>query len=256
MTKDIQVFLRHCYYSKLQELPDRTRPFWFNKSKVFDNFKNTIDLNLAEYHIVYDEYYGSIENTFLKEEKNVKIIKCGSECDSFIETLDYVKSQNYAPDTIIYFLEDDYVHYPGWCDIILEAFTLNASYVTLYDFDFFLDNNIFTKIFTTKNTHWRAVPATTNTFACKYSTLLKDYEIHKEYSLNGIKEEDGYHFSRDYDKFWKLSQDCNKYVISPIPGYSTHCDKNHISPFRDWKKIINIDYHKVKINNKINYYYE
>jgi hypothetical protein len=81
MTKPIQVFLRQCYYSKLQELPHRTRPSWFNKIKVFENFKNTLNSKLVDYHIIYNEFYGPIEKTFLANEKNVKIIKCGSECD-------------------------------------------------------------------------------------------------------------------------------------------------------------------------------
>lgn len=255
MTKPIQVFLRHCYYSKLQELPDRTRPSWFNKIKVFENFKNTLDPNLVNYTIVYDEFYGSIDKTFLAREENVKIINCGSECDSFNETIEYVRYKNYSPDTIIYFLEDDYLHLSGWCDILLEGFTLEPSYVTLYDFDFFLNTEIFTRLFTTKSTHWRAVPATTNSFACRFSTLLEDYEIHKDASLNGVKEEEGYHFSKDYDKFWKLSQDYNKYIISPIPGYSTHCDANHLTPFINWKEIIHTNYDKIKVNNKINYSY-
>lgn len=167
--------------------------------------------------------------------------------------MDYAKSQNYSPDTIVYFLEDDYVHRPNWCKILLEGFTLNPAYVTLYDFDFFLNDNIFCRLFITKNTHWRAVPATTNTFACKFSTLLEDYNIHKEASLNGIKEEDGFHFSKDYDKFWKLGQEYNKYIISCLPGYSTHCDANHISPFIAWKKIINTNDIKVNKEIKLNY---
>jgi hypothetical protein len=248
MTKPIQVFLRHCYYSKLQELPDRIRPPWFNKIKVFENFKNTLNSKLIDYHIIYDEFYGPIEKTFLANEKNIKIIKCGSECDSFIETLDYIRSQNYSPDTIIYFLEDDYLHRPDWCDILLEGFTLNPAYVTLYDFNFFLNDSSFYKLFTTKSTHWRAVPATTNTFACKFSTLLEDYEIHKDSSVNGIKEEDGFHFSKDYDKFWKLSQYYDKYLISPIPGYSTHCNSNQISPFINWEEIIHT---KINIIRKL-----
>ena len=253
MTKPIQVFIRHCYYSKLQELPDRTRPSWFNKYKVFQNFKNTIDSKLADYHIVYDEHYGSINDTFLKEEKNVKIINCGSECESFIATMDYAVSQNYSPDTITYFLEDDYTHRSEWCKILLEGFTLNPAYLTLYDFDFFLNDSNFYKLFTTQNTHWRAVPATTNTFACKYSTFLEDYEIHKESSINGIKEVDGFHFSKDYDKFWKLSQEKDKYVISCLPGYSTHCDANHTSPFVNWKEVIDINYDEIRKDFKLNY---
>jgi hypothetical protein len=256
MKKPIEVFIRHCYYSKLQELSDRTRPKWFNKIKVFENFKKTIDPKLANYTIVYDEFYGSIGKTFLAKEENVKIIKCGSETDSFLSTLNIIQSRNFDDDTIIYFLEDDYLHLPGWCDILLQGFTLNPAYVTLYDFDFFLNDSSFYKLFTTKSTHWRAVPATTNTFACKYKTLLEDYEIHKESSVNGIKKKDGFHFSKDYDKFWKLSQNYNKYIISPMPGYSTHCDANHLSPFINWKEIIHTDYDKIEVNNKVNYNYE
>jgi len=255
MSKKIQIFLRHCYYSKLQELPDRTRPIWFNKKRVFENFKNTLNPNLVDYHIIYDEFYGPIENTFLADEENIKIISCGSECDSFVETLDFVKSKNYSHDTIVYFLEDDYVHRPGWCDILLEGFTLNPSYVTLYDFDYFLNDDIFYKLFTTKSTHWRAVPATTNTFACKVSTLLEDYDIHKEFSLNGIREKDGCHFSKDYDKFWKLGKEYQKYIVSPMPGYSTHCDFNYTSPFINWEEIINTDYPTVQLDTKLNCIY-
>ena len=241
MKKPIEVFLRHCYYSKLQELSDRTRPKWFNKIKVFENFKNTLDSKLVNYTIIYDEFYGSIDNTFLAKEKNVEIIKCGSETDSFISTLDIIKSRNFDDDTIIYFLEDDYLHRPGWCDIMLEGFLLGSHYLTLYDFDFFFGKGFLCDIFVTKNSHWRVVPATTNTFACTYKTLMEDFDLQKKYSINGVKKVDGYHFSKDYDKFWEL-QEQHRYLISPMPGWSTHCDANHISPIIDWEKIMNKTY--------------
>lgn len=242
MKKPIEVFLRHCYYSKLQELPDRKRPQWFNKIKVFENFKNTIDSDLINYTIFYDEFYGSIDKTFLAQEENVEVIRCGSESDSFLKTLDIVQSKNFDGEQIIYFLEDDYLHRPGWCDVLLEGFTINSSYVTLYDFDFFIEKGFLCEIFLTPNSHWRAVPATTNTFACKYKTLLEDLEVHQKYSSsNAIKEQEGFHFSKDYDKFWELQQQ-QKYLISPIPGWSTHCDANHLSPLINWKKIMNDTY--------------
>jgi hypothetical protein len=241
MKKPIEVFLRHCYYSKLQELPDRTRPSWFNKIKVFENFKNTLNLKLVNYTIVYDEFYGSIDKTFLSQEKNVEIIKCGSETESFLKTLDIIQSKNFDDEQIIYFLEDDYLHRPGWSEILLEGFSINSHYVTLYDFDFFINAGYLCEIFTTQCSHWRAVPATTNTFACRYKTLIEDLEIHQKHSINGVKEEEGFHFSKDYDKFWELQQQ-HKYLISPMPGWSTHCDANHISPVIDWKKIMNDTY--------------
>jgi hypothetical protein len=115
---------------------------------------------------------------------------------------------------------------------------LISHYVTLYDFDFFIAKGYLCEIFTTPSSHWRAVPATTQTFACKYKTLIEDLEIHQNYSINGVKEQEGFYFSKDYDKFWELQKQ-EKYLISPMPGWSTHCDENHISPIIDWKKVMN-----------------
>jgi hypothetical protein len=243
MKKPIEVFIRHCYYSKIQELPDRIRPSWFNKIKVFENFKNTLNPDLVNYTIVYDEFYGSIDKTFLAKEKNVEVIKCGSETDSFLQTLDIIQSRNFDDDTIVYLLEDDYLHRPGWSEIMLEGFEINSHYLTLYDFDFFIAKGYLCEIFTTPSSHWRAVPATTNTFACKYKTLIEDLETHQKHSINGVKEEEGFHFSKDYDKFWELQKQ-ERYLISPMPGWSTHCNENHISPIIDWKKIMNETYVK------------
>ena len=243
MKKPIEVFIRHCYYSKIQELPDRTRPSWFNKIKVFENFKNTLNPDFVNYTIVYDEFYGSIDKTFLAKEKNVEIIKCGSETDSFLQTLDIIQSRNFDDDTIVYLLEDDYLHRPGWSEVMLEGFDIKSHYLTLYDFDFFIAKGYLCEIFTTPSSHWRAVPATTNTFACRYKTLIEDLEIHQKHSINGVKEEEGFHFSKDYDKFWELQKQ-ERYLISPMPGWSTHCDENHISPIIDWKKVVNETYIK------------
>ena len=94
------------------------------------------------------------------------------------------------------------------------------------------------EIFVTPSTHWRATPATTNTYACRYKTLLEDLNVHVKYSSEkAIREEDGFHFSKDYDKFWEL-KDKNRFLISSIPGWSTHCDANHLSPVINWEKVL------------------
>jgi len=254
MKKPIEIFSRHCYYSKLQELEDRKRPKWFNKIKVFENFKNTLNTNLANYTIIYDEFYGSIDKTFLTKEENVEIINCGGESCSFLKTLDIIQSRNFDDDTIIYFLEDDYLHIPGWCDVMLEGFSLGSHYVTLYDFDFFYAKGFLSELFVTPSSHWRAVPATTNTFACTYKTLLEDLDVHKNYSVNDIKDLKGYFYTRDYDKFWEL-QEKQRYLISPMPGWSTHCDDLHISPVIDWERVMNNTYQVPESKPTININY-
>lgn len=229
----ISVYYRHCYYSKIQELPGRGRPSWYNKEKVFQNFKSTIDKEIVNYKIIYDEFHGSIENTFLKDEQNVHKINCGGEAKSFLETLKFLQNQNHDPNDIIYLLEDDYIHHYQWVKTLLEGFSLPASYVTLYDHkdkytSYYYNFN--TKVTFTKSCHWMITPSTTNTFAAKYSTLIDDLEIHQKYSTNVEP-------SVDHQKFLDLSKK-GKILISSIPGYSTHCSDKFLSPCVDWEKYL------------------
>lgn len=231
--KKINVFLRHCYYSKIQESPGKQRPYWWDKEKVFKNFKNTLNPETTTYTIIYDEHYGKIEDTFLSQEENIHIVNCGGEAKSFIETLNYVKNIAYKKDDIIYFLEDDYVHQPNWDKILLEGFTLGADYVTLYDHaDKYMEfyREFRTKILHTKSCHWMATPSTTNTFAVEYSTLMNDFEYHTKYSTDVEP-------SSDHQKFLDLAQK-GRILVSSIPGYSTHCQKELLSPCVDWKDFL------------------
>lgn len=228
--KKIEVFLRQCYYSKLQELPSRGRPDWWDKEKVFNNFKRTYNPETTNYTIIYDEYHGEIGKTFLKEEKNAYIINEGGEAKSFIKTLDYIASKNLDPETIVYFLEDDYIHRPNWDLVLLEAFELPIHYVTLYDHkDKYMHwyDDFRTKILHTKSSHWMPTPSTTNTFATKYITLLEDIHIHRTYSTNCEP-------SNDHQKFLDLAGNGRR-LISSLPGYSTHCHRHLLSPCINWE---------------------
>jgi hypothetical protein len=231
--KKIEVFLRHCFYSKLQEQPSRLRPNWWNKEKVFQNFKRTIDSHLANYTIIYDEHYGKIQDTFLKEEKNVVTINEGGEAKSFLKTLEYVESQNFDNETIIYFLEDDYLHRDNWCNILTEGFLINVKYISLYDHgDKYAEmyKDFMSKLLITKHSHWKPVPSTTNTFATKFGNLKEDMNIHIKYSINVEP-------SNDHMKFIELSQK-NKFLATSVPGYSTHCHSEFLSPCIDWEKYL------------------
>ena len=86
--KKIQVLMRQCFYSPNTALSNRKRPDWFDKIKVFENFKKTINPELADYKIIYDEKFGPLEDTFLKDEPNVEVINFGYEAGSFSKTVD------------------------------------------------------------------------------------------------------------------------------------------------------------------------
>ena len=73
-------------------------------------------------------------------------------------------------------------------------------------------------------------PSTTNTFATKFKTLKEDMSIHTLFST-------GYEPSNDHIKFIELSKK-QHYLASSIPGYSTHCHEEFLSPCIDWEKYL------------------
>lgn len=229
--KKIEVFLRHCYTSKVN-LSGANRPKWWDKEKVYNNFVNTLNPETTNYTIVFDEFYGLQSNTFLNNKNSIKI-KAGQESLSFCKTLEHVLSKNFDDDTIIYFVEDDYVHMPGWDKILIDGFTLPAQYVTLYDHgDKYQEmyKEFMTKVLISKYTHWMPTPSTTNTFAVKFKTLKEDKDIHKHFSTD-------FEPSADHAKFIELHRR-GRNLISCIPGCSTHCHSEFLSPCVNWGKYL------------------
>jgi len=162
-------------------------------------------------------------------------LKGGDDARSFLNVVNYITEQNHEDNDIIYFLEDDYLHTNNWVDILKEGFTqISADYITLYDHQdkYFLPmyDVLMSKIIATSNTHWRTTPSTTNTYACKYSTLIKHLDIHREY----CDLDRG--FTRDHDKFTRLWNEGSN-LISCIPGCSTHVETEFLSPVIKWDKI-------------------
>lgn len=228
----IEVFIRHCYHSDLK-YSTQNRPEWWDKEKVFNNFKRTLNFETTNYTIVYDKHYGNRSETFLKDEENVYEIDCGKESLSFIETLNYILSKDFDDNTIIYFLEDDYVHRPGWDKILIDGFNLPVDYVTLYDHgDKYQEmyKDLMTKVHHTELSHWMPTPSTTNTFAVKFKTIKEDQNIHRYFST-------GFEPSADHNKFLELHQK-KRILISSLPGYSTHAHKEFLSPCIDWSQYL------------------
>ena len=233
LKKKIQVFVRHCNFSANNI--GKTRPSWYSQKKCYENLKKTIDPNIANITFVLD---GDINDHFLKNEKDYQVVcmKGGSDAKSFMNLLGYVVQQNFSNDQIIYFLEDDFIHRKNWCKIMCEGFAeLSVEYVTLYDHKdkYFLPmyDNLQASIMPTASTHWRTTPSTTNTYAMRFGTLKKHIHIHQSF----CDLDRG--FTRDHDKFLKLWSE-GSCLISPIPGYSTHCETEYLSPCIDWEKEI------------------
>ena len=235
--KKIEVFYRDVQYESDYMHKEKIRPFWFNYNIIKDNFTKTINRHLSGLTIVNDvkrmpiDYIG-LTSMMLEEGESEYQIRQGSDQGAFLELMKILEEIGFKSDQIIYIVENDYLHRPGWCEILLEGFE-HGDYVTLYDHpDKYTDyTDLQSKIFVTKSCHWRTIPSTTNTFAVKYGILMEDMELHKYYAEFGIQG-----LAHDHTKFLDLGKKGRK-IISSIPGYSTHCN-NYLSPCTDWQKII------------------
>lgn len=231
--RPIEVFVRHCNYSSVSA--HKARFPGFSKDVCFDNLLATLE-GQEKVNVTFflDTFHPMEGEHFIRKQNCYPIVefKAGSEAGAFLFMLEHVYNQKFSPDTIIYFLEDDYLHLSGWPNILREAFTLpGIDYATLYDhkdkYFFPQYNELKSKIFYTQSCHWRTTPSTTNTYAMLFKTLRKQIDWHRFYSL-------GRTISADHEKFIKLAEE-GAILISSIPGYATHAEPDYASPCTHWE---------------------
>lgn len=226
--EQIEVILRMCPDRSTSLSGDKSRPQNFSKELVFKNLYETKD-DATNITVLFD---GDHTGHWIKKYP-VRVIQSigGNGDESFKSQIMYIKFANFSDNTIVYILEDDYLHRDGWPQILREGFGnlqpsfLKFDYITLYDhrdkYTYPMYNALVSKIGISDTIHWRTVPSTTNTFAMKYKTFIEDFDIHYSF-LNS-----------DHEKFLELGR--NKRLLgSCMPGYSTHCHKDYMSPCIDW----------------------
>lgn len=232
----IKIFVRHCHYSTASA--HKARLADFSKERYLENLLATIgDEKKIDLTFFLDTFHPMEGEHFLRRQAQYPIIefKAGSEAASFLFMLEYVYRQDYPSDTIIYFLEDDYIHRSNWPKVLREAFTLpDIKYATLYDhrdkYFFPQYTDLKSKIFQTATCHWRTTPSTTNSYAMLFKTLKEHIDYHRCFSL-------GRTITADHDKFCKLAE-LESVLVSAIPGFSTHAEPDYASPCVDWVKVL------------------
>ena len=242
--KKLHIFLRHVH---IYEPVYKARPSWFSMESCFFNLIYSLspkDLPLnIDLTVMFDGNDTSFKDDFLStymenqrshSSVNMKIIQFngGSDAQSFHHTIDYILNQKYSGDDWIYFLENDYLHTSNWVNKLSDLISLgkNLEYVSLYDhFDkYFYEqyDSLESKLSFYGSHHWRSTPSTCASFLVSAKVLNEDAQI--------IKSGGG-----DHEFFTALAEKKSRKIISPIPGLSTHCMKDFLSPGIDWEKISN-----------------
>lgn len=172
------------------------------------------------------------------KESQIKKVYEGNGAKTFNIALDIALEE--TNDTLIYFLENDYLHLYNSLKILEEGFTLGADFVSLYDHpDKYLDpsqgGNPYcegraedTRVYLTNSCHWKITNSTTMTFASKVNTLKEVEPILRKHTSSSHPD--------DFKIFLELRQN-NKLLVTPLPGCSTHGETAWLTPLTNWSQI-------------------
>jgi len=220
---------------------NKVKPLYINNGNCLKNAVRVF--GKENFHVIADNVSEETKRIILDcdiQDTQIHYVSVGHGAGTFNLALDWAFKQD--EDTIIYFLENDYVHKPNSNDIIIEGINLGGDYVSLYDHpDKYIpasrggnpyiedDGGEVTKVYLSNSCHWKLTNSTTMTFASKVSTLKEDESILRKWTNMG-------HYPRDFDMFMELRQN-GKSLMTSIPGYSTHGETDWLSPLTDWSNL-------------------
>jgi len=229
----------HIFYShyNITKTDNKGRPVWFDYEKCFVNLLNTIkDRQNVTLHVVMD---GIIEDNWISKYSSEYIaheITTNHSMES-ITTGVYSEIRKLVCSDVdlIYVLENDYLHAADWVDEVLSLFQTYEmlNYVSLYDHNdkYFLPmyDNLSSKIITTENHHWRTAPSTCGSYITTKRIFDEDYSVHTGENIP----------IGDHHKWLWLNDNRDRFILTPIPGLSTHCMDGLLSPTINWEAINN-----------------
>lgn len=226
MSRMIHVLMRHCNATN-----SKPRPAWFDKEAVFKRFLESLD-GSCRLTVMFD---GDARQHFVSKYA-VDVVRFDGGCDaaSFANCLLFACQQSAVWDTedIVYFVEDDYLHKPGWPEVLREGMT-QADIVSLFDHrDKYKPGAGGCRLTFTPSCHWRTAISTTNTFAVRYGQLLEDMPIYQQFANPSINK-----ITVDHEKFIQLFRAKGRVLVTSVPAWSTHCEEGSLAPAVQWSDI-------------------
>lgn len=210
----------------------------FNKRAIIKHFIDTFGVDKSNITVIADnttdESYDYLTSLLPKEQVIRIDVKSGAF--SFLYAAKYAMD-NYTGDTVVYLVEDDYLHLPGSASILMEPFERfhEISYATLYDHpDKYMPswqggkNGENTRVIRSNSVHWKYTAYTTMTFACRVRTMREDFDKYNYYCHTG--------YPNDIELFQDLTR--SKVLVNCIPGYSTHYEAGWYSIGVHWDSIM------------------
>jgi hypothetical protein len=218
---------------------NKVKPKYINNRNCLWNAVNIFQgVDFEDWTVIADNVSEETDvmiQSYIPRER-INYVSVGHGAGTFNLALD--KALTFNDNEIVYFIENDYLHLPGSKRIIEEGLDeIGADFVSLYDHpDKYIDGanpyvqggGEMTRVMLSTSSHWKVTNSTTMTFASKVKTLRKTENILREYTQGS--------YPRDFDMFVHLYNSAH-YLVTPIPGYSTHGETAWLTPLIDWSKI-------------------
>lgn len=228
----------HCIYSISDNSYPKERFSFATKQYCLTNFVQRFGL--------YSKIHLLVDNTNLKQETRdfanqisvdtVEYYDGGSSAASWRKAVDYIL-KNVPNDDYFYRVEDDYLHRYDSYKVLMEGLA-RADLCTLYlHGDRFIPasfggskfcddaGSFMTRLLKTESSFWCQIESTTMSFASSPRILKEDMHIWEPFTL-------GTH-PHDFEAFLEITKK-GRTLISPVPGFSTHCEDRWKSPLIDW----------------------
>lgn len=244
LNRSLHIFYRHVPQKEERRSrdPNKRRPEWFSYEGCFRNLLSTIKADpmgdCVKLTLVFDGTPEDFMEDFSSKyyavpEYGIKLqfIKGGSDTNSSLITVHMAHTESMPEDDLIYILENDYLHMPGWVSKVFELSNSNVphDYFSLYDHrdKYFLEMyaDLTAKLFYSPTHHWRTAPSTCGSYVMSKKLLTEEIETH----IAGIP---------DYFLFGKLIGEKKRILLTPIPGLATHCMDGYLSPTIDWERVL------------------
>jgi hypothetical protein len=237
----LRIFYIH-YNAKKYEAksrdPNKLRPELFSYENCFDNLiqsiRNSKYKAKVELSIWFDGNFDDLQNDFIYKNlpSDIKTQILHAEfrggTKSCMALVEYIAAAEYAPNDLIYLLENDYNHQMDWLDKTVELTQSNIpfDYISLYDhadnYRLPLHQRMNIQLYFSESQIWKTGLSTCWSFLAFHKTLFQDQVLLKT--------------NEDFMLFVKLNL-IGRRLITAVPGLSTHCMKGYESPAVDWKNV-------------------
>lgn len=221
----------------------KVKPDYINNENCLNNFIAVFKQYIDDIFVIADNVCDNTYNMIRKyiEPNKIDRVSVGHGAGTFNLALN--KALEHDNDEIIYFVENDYLHLRDSDQILIDGFSLGFPYVTLYDHpDKYMEPSIGgnpfcqggaenTRVYNTSKSHWKITNSTTMTFASKVKDLKIDESIIRKWTSGTHPD--------DFKMFLELRSN-NRFLISSIPGYSTHGETQWLAPLTEWDNNVHI----------------